>query len=553
MTVDIFYGTGFDIINIPCNPEMLYTEFGDINHRKTFTNVNIVQSDWLANIIIEDENLDWNRDADYVVISDNKTRTCYTVDSYEMLSENVCKFYLVLDPYNTAGGMEPVNGHQPMIVLSGSANRLSVPLTKGNIDDFRQCEDDTFFTLDEPFSPSGRLHMHYDAIPLTPYDPSNPYPQPDPPTPPTPIEGALSKIIYITETDAGSGTKYEDIGNGTHIIKECMFFNPSGFKFLKWIDPRTSEEYTIGSSVTLGDGETLTLQAVWEEIEIADYKNDVAYRYVIRINGTGGANEPMTFSYVKFAKDFTNNGLYLGVVSNINTSSHTAIDTLNINDTGLQACFDEIEEDMAGFTLTQAQRNAMEADYQTWKGQISKFFDWFNGFIILNTNVGNIESIRLNDIGNVSLNCTRGSRDGMNARIDIGTQINTQPLYPWIGYPNAFTDGTPTASGVLYSCWWRSSRPTVSVFNNFNVSNGNAMINYYKTEYYTDHRVYYSPEFPTTNPATYTIADTAWPDDNRVIDHWNTKPDGTGDNYNKGQVITLYAGQILDLYPIWQS
>ena len=186
-TVDIFYNTGFDIINVPCNPELLYDENQGFSHQK-FEDFNLVQTDWLANVIIEDDRTDyhWFRDADYVVIEDTekKTRTCYTVDHYEMLSDTTCKFYLVLDPLNTAGGFEPVDGHEPIVVLAGSANRLSVPLEPATQhQDFQQTEADTFFTLDEPFEPTQRLHMHYSAIPYTPYVP------PTPPTPtPTPLD-----------------------------------------------------------------------------------------------------------------------------------------------------------------------------------------------------------------------------------------------------------------------------------------------------------------------------------------------------------------------------
>lgn len=179
MTVDIFYETGFNERWIPCNPELLY-DTSQFPYKRTFENINIVQSDNLGVLWLEDNNLDWNRTADYCLIYDEakKTRSAYAIVNYERRGSTVF-YYLIEDPYNTAGGMEPVEQksghgeHQPMIVLSGSAKRISVPLQAAQTHtDFRQNEHDTFFTLDEPFEPSQRLHMHYDAVPYTPYQPS---------------------------------------------------------------------------------------------------------------------------------------------------------------------------------------------------------------------------------------------------------------------------------------------------------------------------------------------------------------------------------------------
>lgn len=231
MQVDIFYETGFDIINIPCNPELLY-DSTLFPYKRTFYDVNIVQSDWLGSIILEDNDLDWNRTADYCIITDEdkKTRTCYVIDHYEMLSENTVKFYLILDPYNTAGGMEPVEQktghgeHQPMIVLTGSANRISVPLQKADThEDFRQNEADTFFTLDEPFSPTQRLHMHYSAVPANP--------EPTPPGP-TPTPTTYLDFRYPANNVVTSGTGFRRISVGSDagrfaLLGESGVFNES--------------------------------------------------------------------------------------------------------------------------------------------------------------------------------------------------------------------------------------------------------------------------------------------------------------------------------------
>lgn len=203
MKVDVFYNTGFDIVNIPCNPEMLYNQGF---YHKEFDNVNLIQSDWLASITIEDDGSPaydeegWARDADYVVIYDEDvpTRTCYVVDHYEKLTDNCIKLYLILDPYNTAGGFEPVTidgeTHEPMLVRQGSANRLTVPLTPHETI-FRQCEDNTFFTLEEPFQPAGRLISEFER--LNP-NPSPIVPEPEPGPTPVDYEGimALMKTPY---------------------------------------------------------------------------------------------------------------------------------------------------------------------------------------------------------------------------------------------------------------------------------------------------------------------------------------------------------------------
>ena len=223
MTVDIFYNTGFDIVNIPCNPELLYNQSMFPYHR-IFHDVNLVQSDWLASITLEDDELNWNRDADYVIITDEdkKTRTCYTVDHYEMLSDNVCKFYLVLDPYNTAGGAEPVTidgvASEPIIVLDASAERISVPLyskINGQPGSFLQADDNEFFTQPEPFSPAGRLHMHYDAVPMPEYNP------PTPPGP-TPTVKDWENFRYPTNNVATGTVGFTKPNSGTYANQYIM-------------------------------------------------------------------------------------------------------------------------------------------------------------------------------------------------------------------------------------------------------------------------------------------------------------------------------------------
>lgn len=201
--VDLFYCTGFDVINIPCSPDLLYDEYS--GQKISFTDVNLIQTDWLGEITLEIDS-EKARNIDYAIVTDEDTdeRTCYIVDHYEMLTEDTCKLYMLLDAYNTMGGFEPGSGNT---VIAGSANRISVPLIHTTDGKFPTAEDNTFFTLEEPFQPSNRL-VHQ-AIQLTPE------PIPVPPTPPTP-DVSWQDLRYPTNNTATGTVGYIKRTNGAY-------------------------------------------------------------------------------------------------------------------------------------------------------------------------------------------------------------------------------------------------------------------------------------------------------------------------------------------------
>ena len=156
--VDIFVETGFNAVDIPCSPQLLYDEFGIY---KTYTNCRLVQDEWEAMIRLDDLTPEEARKIDYVIITDEEDDsklTCYTVKNYQFRADDTVNLYLLLDPYNTMGGF--IKGSDNNIVISGSANRLTVPLHhKDGV--YERSEDNDFFVLDEPFSPAQKLVMHY--------------------------------------------------------------------------------------------------------------------------------------------------------------------------------------------------------------------------------------------------------------------------------------------------------------------------------------------------------------------------------------------------------
>ena len=194
--VDLFKNTGFDVINIPCSPDLLYTEYS--NDKISFTDVNLIQTDWLGYITLELESEE-ARNIDYAIVTDEDTdeRTCYIVDHYEMISDGVCKLYMLLDPYNTMGGFEEGSGN---IVISGNANRLTVPLEHTNDGVYPQAEDNMFFTLEEPYQPGNRLITHYNSFNPTP-------------APPEPIVGGLWGSLALTN-DLGMWSQDPDVVDG---------------------------------------------------------------------------------------------------------------------------------------------------------------------------------------------------------------------------------------------------------------------------------------------------------------------------------------------------
>lgn len=169
--IDMFAETGFNAVDIPYCPQMLYDEFDVF---KRYQDLPIVQDEWEANIKVDDLTPEEVRKIDYVIIVDEidtTKMTCYTVKNYKFLSDDVVQINLLLDPYNTMGGF--IKGSNDNVVVAGSVKRLTVPLNyKAGV--YEQAENKDFFVLNEPFSPATRLKMTYDDFNFNNYVPQIP-------------------------------------------------------------------------------------------------------------------------------------------------------------------------------------------------------------------------------------------------------------------------------------------------------------------------------------------------------------------------------------------
>lgn len=142
--IKMYAQTGFDAVNIPDSISMLQENFTAI---KEYEDYNVIQTEYLAYVTVDDMSPELARRIDYVTIESDESnldKSCYTVETYEMQAPEVCKFTLLLDAYNTMGGLGAESGN---MVVSGSAERLSVSIEEDNAN---------FYPLDEPFAPSER-------------------------------------------------------------------------------------------------------------------------------------------------------------------------------------------------------------------------------------------------------------------------------------------------------------------------------------------------------------------------------------------------------------
>ncbi len=149
MKVKLYAQTGFNAVDIPDSIKIIEDNFIPL---KTETNIGIIQNDYIAQITVGDIEHYEARKIDYVIIEDddtplNNNKTCYTVESFEMVAPEVCKFTLLIDAYNTIGGFKADSGN---LIVAGSANRMSVSLAEDN---------SQFFILPEPFKPSGKIKI----------------------------------------------------------------------------------------------------------------------------------------------------------------------------------------------------------------------------------------------------------------------------------------------------------------------------------------------------------------------------------------------------------
>ena len=154
MKVKLYAQTGFNAVDIPDSIKIIEDNFIPL---KTETNIGIIQNDYIAQITVGNIEHYEARKIDYVIIEDddtplNNNKTCYTVESFEMVAPEVCKFTLLIDAYNTIGGFNIDSGN---LIVAGSANRMSVSLVEDN---------SQFFVLPEPFKPSGKIKITTDSL-----------------------------------------------------------------------------------------------------------------------------------------------------------------------------------------------------------------------------------------------------------------------------------------------------------------------------------------------------------------------------------------------------
>lgn len=135
-TVEIFYNTGFDTVNIPATPAVLRAAAGSI---QTAEAVRLVQDRQLASVRI---NKSWEniKDADYIRIG----ATYYAVVGCQMISDLCAELIISPDYITTAGG---VSGSE-LADLTATATRI----TPTSPDDWN--------TLAEPVGPSQPLERH---------------------------------------------------------------------------------------------------------------------------------------------------------------------------------------------------------------------------------------------------------------------------------------------------------------------------------------------------------------------------------------------------------
>ena len=151
--VTLYYNTGFNSINVPDSPSLLY-KCTAVN----FPALKIVQDRIISEIQIKAK---WKqvKNADYVRLQDNEDLTelsFYSIDDVTMLSTDVAKISIVFDAWTTAGG---VNGISEF--LDGMCERHHVAK-----------KDDTWgkYSQDDPYlSPSKPLLISYGDFYFTSY------------------------------------------------------------------------------------------------------------------------------------------------------------------------------------------------------------------------------------------------------------------------------------------------------------------------------------------------------------------------------------------------
>lgn len=154
--IKLYKNTMFDAVNVPDSYELL--DNGEFEYDE-FEDVNLVQGRYLINVRLTYDPSEANK-VDYVVLTNNETndKTAYVVNSYRMVTEDTCDFYLLLEPFLTMGGIAKQTGEgqtEPgVVVLGGVVKRMHVPLTiTGEPSKVTGSDETTFYMGNEPFTP----------------------------------------------------------------------------------------------------------------------------------------------------------------------------------------------------------------------------------------------------------------------------------------------------------------------------------------------------------------------------------------------------------------
>lgn len=139
----VYENTGFNSVNIPDNIDKLET----LGFNKIYNGTLEINTTYLPKIRIKKT---WQEvcNADYVVLTTFQHDTfCYTVSSITMLANDVAELMLVIDAYNSIGGLLDVENTQ---VLLGQVERYNISQ-----------QDDIYgrYSLDEPFTPQSPLEL----------------------------------------------------------------------------------------------------------------------------------------------------------------------------------------------------------------------------------------------------------------------------------------------------------------------------------------------------------------------------------------------------------
>ena len=142
MKISLYESTGFSAVDIPDSIDIIKNNFQPV---LVDTDVDLIQNNYLAYIIVDMLHNIADK-VDYVIVEESELNyTCYTVENYEELAPQTIKFNLLIDPYNSIGGLGANSGN---MVVSGSANRLTVSVEEDNTN---------FYVLPEPFEPSEKF------------------------------------------------------------------------------------------------------------------------------------------------------------------------------------------------------------------------------------------------------------------------------------------------------------------------------------------------------------------------------------------------------------